>query len=115
MIALIQWALVVLGVIYFVTESVIFGPVRVTLTRGSVFRSTLLYCPACMGFWVGVASGFLQPALWQNPVQSGLAAMALGRIWALCGGGGNTFATELHMLHIDTEETHDTQKEAQDV
>lgn len=114
MIAFLQWVLVVLGCAYFVTESVIFAPVRTRLARGSFFRATLFYCPACTGFWVGVASGFLQPDLWVNPVQSGIAAMALGSIWAKFVTS-SPFLTELPQLGIEIEDSNDTQAEAKNV
>lgn len=89
---MIQWALVVAGVIYFVTDSAIFAPIRVKLAKGSWFRAGLLYCPACFGFWVGVALQWLWPfgfephyiGAWAIPLRwlaSGTAAMALGALW----------------------------------
>lgn len=114
---LLQWALTVLGVTYLITDSVIFAAVRVILCRGSLFRTTLIYCPACTGFWVGVASGFLQPDLWISPVQSGLSAMALGRMWAefFPGKMYQFELTQLGPLQQIEEASHDTQTEKKNV
>ena len=100
---LIQWALVVAGCVYFVTDSAIFAPVRIKLAKGSWFRAGLFYCPACFGFWAGVALYGLWPLEleatlpssafgWDIPwlshravpltwLVSGTAAMARGALW----------------------------------
>jgi len=58
---LLRWALVGIGITYLITEAGIFSLPRVLLTRGSPFRTTLFYCPACTGFWVGCALVALWP------------------------------------------------------
>jgi hypothetical protein len=100
---LIQWALVVSGCIYFVTDSAIFASSRIALAKGSWFRTGLLYCGGCLGFWAGAGlSGFwpleLEATLpssvfgWAIPwlehrtvpltwLVSGIAGMALGALW----------------------------------
>lgn len=51
---LLVWACVVLGVVYVITHSVIFMPVRMWLAKKSVWLDVLLYCPMCVSFWVGL-------------------------------------------------------------
>ena len=50
----VRWACVMVGLIYFTTESAFFAPVRVRLARSSDFLRMLLYCRACSGFWLGL-------------------------------------------------------------
>ena len=88
---LLQWALVCIGCIYFVTQSVFFGPFRRVLANLPVVGdhiALLIYCPSCVGFWVGIA---VQHWLWswapvgfgwRPNIESGLAAMALGTVWS---------------------------------
>lgn len=87
----LRWLAVVLACIYVITESVIFGPFRVWLTKDSMFRRTLIYCPACSGFWVGVTFGMLMYwpmdygtspwAMAREAFESGCCAMVVGAIW----------------------------------
>jgi hypothetical protein len=122
----IHWALLSVGLIYFITDSLIFSHVRVALARGSLFRIGLFYCPACMGFWVGAALGLggwwpIERGLdgW-GPVfealESGIAAMALGAFWGRINPG-SAFEIERQELGlgVDNEETraHDETTESQ--
>jgi hypothetical protein len=107
---MIQWALVVLGLVYFVTDSAIFAPVRVKLARGSWFRAGLFYCAACFGFWAGVLLQGLWPfeATFSTPwgviplkgALSGTAAMALGAVWKVYVPG-SAFETEKKALGLE--------------
>jgi len=55
-----------------------------TDTRPSiVFLLELIECPACLGFWVGLASGALWPSLVPFPVHRAVAALLLGM--STCG------------------------------
>jgi len=112
MTAILQWALITLGGIYFLTEAVIFAPFRTRFAKGSGFRIGLIYCPACTGFWVGVGSHQWWPweaSVYAAPVVSGIAAMALGAIWSHWKGGNPAYAAEASMRgeerHDDAEET----------
>mgnify|MGYP001251265265 CR=1 FL=1 len=67
-------ALLVLGFVYTISESVIFMPVRrlaVALCPKFALPLliALLYCTRCLGFWVGAAVGF---ALTKNFVHAAL-------------------------------------------
>lgn len=87
----LRWALMALGLIYLITESAIFVLVRVWFAKGSPFRTTLIYCPACTGFWCGMAVAGLDywpfdygddyiSRLWEY-LESAVAGMVLGAIW----------------------------------
>jgi hypothetical protein len=90
---MIEFILVTLGIVYGLTSSFALTPLRLWLARlsgHSVWFVTLLYCPACTGFWVGVAlsSSGLWPvtshaftAAWQ----AGFAGTALGALWSEYG------------------------------
>lgn len=82
--ALIAWALLVHGLVYFVGESVVFMTARLALRR-LVHRAndtlghwfTLgLYCPSCAGFWLACGLDLVLP-FWPNPIFAGVAAMGL--------------------------------------
>lgn len=90
----LRYLLVLWGVIYLVTQSAIFSPFRIALSRNTVI-ATLIYCPACFGTWVGFALDSLLP--WTPSigyVESGLAAMALGSIWGRLFGDDSAFRNE---------------------
>jgi hypothetical protein len=56
----LPWILVVLGLTYIVSESAIFMAIRIWLASvGGPYAETLVYCPACTGFWAGVFVGIL--------------------------------------------------------
>ena len=101
----VRWALIVLGLVYLVTESAIFAPVRVPFARRHVLAETLIYCPSCTGFWVGLCV-----ALWSWPafhgalsvVESGIAAMALGALWSVWRGGNPIHSIEMTSDHSQT-------------
>jgi len=88
----VRWAVLVLAVIYVITESMIFAPLRVWITKGTVWRRTLFYCPACMGFWIGVLAGvgLYWPfdygtdawSIARECFESGLCACIMGAAWS---------------------------------
>lgn len=54
MITLLLYLLVCFGLIYAITESVVFARVRIVLAAsGGPLREVFLYCASCVGFWVG--------------------------------------------------------------
>lgn len=110
---LARWALLTLGLIYFVTESAIFTHLRVWFARRGPWAMLFVYCASCTGFWIGIASAhWLWPfdlvdgVRWLRYVEGGVAAMALGAIWKSINGGNPAFDVEGELLHDDT-----TQKE----
>lgn len=87
MLDVLQWALLVLGLTYLVTEAGITAPIRVPLGAASDVLFMLLTCRQCAGFWVGAVLGAcglypLATGLWVV-VASGTAAMGL--MWFASG------------------------------
>jgi len=80
---LVRWALLTLGLVYLTTESAIFSPVRVALARRALLLETLLYCPACSGFWLGLVTSWAWPGevWWLRLAESATAGIALGALW----------------------------------
>lgn len=113
---LLRWALLELGLIYFVTESVFFAPMRVALSRGSGFLRALLYCPACSGFWLGALLGFL--GFWPyhdsrrhvaELIGSGVAGMAIGALWATVHDNVAWVAEARARGEVDDDETTESE------
>ncbi len=95
--AWLPWALTLLGLVYLVTEAAITAPVRVALARLHPLLATLLYCPACSGFWLGLAVAWLYPSGEPWPLRAGLSAlgaMALAGSWSKALGGNAAWAAE---------------------
>lgn len=105
LVAMLQWALLVLGLTYLVTESFIFLPVRIAMRRLGLVSTVLVYCPACIGFWSGAGLGAL--GLWSTSpmsvgaptwlvctIQSAIAGCALAAAWSKANGGNPMFEVE---------------------
>ena len=75
------WLLSCFGLTWIITRSVIFGWLRALAPKPmgtTPFFGTLLRCPHCMGFWVGVAHSLLfYPVLAVIPAGSVIAQRAL--------------------------------------
>jgi hypothetical protein len=81
-----RWLLSCAGIIYLVTESSIFAPIRMSLAMWSGFIRSLIYCRACTGFWVGVIGGAVNYPIalhnpWASATMAGLTGMMLGYVW----------------------------------
>lgn len=93
MTALAIWALVGLGFVYLFTSASIFSRFRIRFARLGGGACELIYCPACIGFWVGAAlalSGLFPTDMVphgsaQALAQSAFAMMALGALWGRYG------------------------------
>lgn len=111
---LIRWAVVVSGCIHLVTASAIFSSVRTLLARGSRFRTGLLYCGACTGFWVGIAVGACR--VWPLStgavaiVESALGALALGAVWQKFVSDSEAFQAELPNLDLELHDDEASEK-----
>lgn len=81
---LFRFVLVAAGLLYIINRSFIFGFVRMFLAKlGGWFFAALLYCPSCVGFWLGLALCRLWPwGLEWYGLQSAFAVCALGSV---CG------------------------------
>ena len=114
---MLRWALLVLGVIYFVTESAIFMHPRIWIAQRGKWALLGVYCPACVGFWVGGALAFwtwpfdLVVGHWQwlHVLEGGVASMALGALWKILNGGNPAYAVEAEMVH-DNETTQEEEQ-----
>lgn len=82
---LIWFSLVVLGVIYAVTQSRI-GVIVRRPWRGLWGKyegiASFIYCPGCFGFWAGLALG---SRFHLQPLEAAFAACALGALWSEYG------------------------------
>lgn len=96
MIDLARWALVHLGLVYLVTEAAIFAPVRLMVASRGPLWTTLIYCPGCSGFWLGLAVTHLwpEPAWWLALPCSGVAGMGLAATWSKVTGGNQAWSAE---------------------
>ena len=77
---MLEWALWTLGMIYLVTEASIFHLPRAWFASKSLLAGQLIYCPACSGFWVGLASWWMWPHD-SFPLIPAVAALGLGALW----------------------------------
>lgn len=77
----LYWFLPVVGLVYVLGYSVIFQPVR-NAERTPRFLRTLLDCPMCISFWMGILVGLANaiPVAWPRWVQLPLvgAVSAIG-------------------------------------
>jgi len=101
----LRWLLGVIGFIYLLTESGIFANVRTffsslartALNQPGVPHFAWLYCPPCMGFWIGLVLGIL--GYWPLEgdfmfLESAIAAMAVGAVWKTYFTNPNVFEGE---------------------
>ena len=113
MIDLACWALVHLGLVYLVTEAAIFAPVRLAVSARGPLWTTLIYCPGCSGFWLGLACAPLWPGppWWLALPCSGLAGMGLAATWSKATGGNQAWIAEAALRGSNDEtppsETHE--------
>lgn len=112
--AWLTWLGLVWGSVYLVTDSVIFDPLRVLLSRwGRAYAMVLLHCPACTGFWVGLALGGL--GFWPveggflSPLYSAIVACAAGALWGrlVPPTSFERTAPELGLVSDEAEESED--------
>lgn len=72
-----------IGIVYGITESVLFMFVRIPLATKSNFLKQLLYCAYCVGFWVGVGGALVFRHGEFNPLMGGF--LVVGSIAILRG------------------------------
>lgn len=85
---LLIFALLALGLVYLITQSAIAYLPRNAIADLGAFWESLIYCPACTGFWVGVllgALGYWVHAGWLGVIEAGVSACALGALWSVYG------------------------------
>lgn len=92
---LLYFTLIVAGVTYVLTQSLIARPYRRAVASLGGFWAALVYCPPCTGFWVGLGFGFTE--LWPGPgrpLYAAIASMALMALWKEWGPQENTWALD---------------------
>jgi hypothetical protein len=88
MIGFFAWWAIVWGATMILTQSSLFAPFRLRCLRLNQWLGTLVICPMCSGFWVGVAAcalGVVGPSavlsvpwpVWARAWADGCAASAL--------------------------------------
>lgn len=118
------WILMLIGWVYLVTEAAILAPVRIALSSVGSFLEALIYCPSCVGFWVGcglAATGWwphggsfvdgIDGAEWWGLGESGIAAMAVASTWTKLTGGST--AWQIERGSDDSTQASQTGKEGQ--
>ena len=96
MVDFLHYTLTLLGVVYIVAQSYIFRPVRILLSKIHVSVAVLLYCPACLGFWVGLWLWKLglYPFEVKLFVEPGIVGCVLGAIWTTYGPQTQTWQAD---------------------
>jgi hypothetical protein len=99
--SLLHYAIMAYALTYLITESSIFAVPRVLASRGHVVIAMLMYCPACMGFWVGVCLGVAGWFPFDTPhpvaleaLNSGLVSMAICSLISKMTGGNPAWESE---------------------
>lgn len=108
MLELIRFGLLVVGLVYIVTQSSIFTIMRMLVVRTKIFMlAQLFYCPACMGFWMGLGLGALgywplaTHAWWMVLLESALTGTAVGAVWKEYGPQIDVWSLEVEPLMVE--------------
>ena len=118
------WALILIGWVYLITESLIFAPVRMKVSKLSSLAEMLVYCPPCTGFWIGALLALtgwwphgvaLTPFhFWSDawsfadywPVgESAIAAMGVAATWSKLTGGNFAYEHENAIRRGEQDDT----------
>ena len=101
MLDFLHYGLMAYALVYLITQAVIFAVPRLLISRGGPLFEAGVYCPACVGFWVGMCLGvggwlpFETPHPWYlEAVDSGFVAMALCHIVSVLLGGNSAWDAE---------------------
>ncbi len=106
------WALLLIGWVYLITESLIFAPIRMRAAKLGSFAEMLIYCPPCTGFWVGALlalagwwpHGIALTDYW--PVgESAIAAIGVAATWSKLTGGNLAYEIETEIRRGADDET----------
>jgi hypothetical protein len=93
---LINYILLLGGLVYLVTQAGITAPFRMMLAKRHMVLEMFIYCQACTGFWVGLAlayTGHWPFTGW--PIESAVAGAALGALWKEWGCQTNVHKMEM--------------------
>lgn len=91
---LLAWWAIVWGATMIVTQSSLFVPFRIRCARLNPWLGTLVICPMCMGFWVGVAASFLRL---RGPAE---ALAAPWPVWAKAWADGCASSAVCWLSHV---------------
>lgn len=115
--SLVEWALLAVGLTYWITMSGIFAPARYLIASAGAFWEALIYCPMCTGFWVGCGLGVCHAHTFAashlhfvaNTLASGFASMGLMFvvIHATTGGSNPAYTQERVPETTSTNETEE--------
>lgn len=102
---LIRFVMLTLGLTYIVTQSSIFILLRLWLNAKAQLLGTLIYCPACSGFWIGMVLGLL--GAWPlptilGPLDAAIAACGLMATWAMTCITTTSWELEQHATQEET-------------
>jgi len=97
---MIQYTLILIGLIYIVTQSTIFSFFRIQIAKLGAIAKLLIYCPACSGFWIGAIISLC--GLWPyetghiliSVLQSAISACGIGALWSQYGPEVDVFSIE---------------------
>jgi hypothetical protein len=113
---MLVFILISLGITYVITNSFVLYGIRrllISLTGNTLWVAVLLYCPACMGFWVGAALG--AGGMWPEPVsmlqaiwRAAFAAAAVGALWSEYGPKSQFESEQPQFFNAPTEPTEET-------
>lgn len=96
---LIRFTLLTIGLTYLLTQSSVFVLLRVWINEKSPLLGSLVYCPACSGYWVGFTLWFVGvyplPTI-LGPIDAGVAACGLMATWALAFLRTSSWELEQH-------------------
>jgi hypothetical protein len=106
MLQLIHFALLTLGLTYIVTQSSIMVLPRMWLAEKAFLLKLLIYCPACTGFWVGVALQLVHNYGFPNSACAGISACGLMATWAAAFLPVSSWTLEQEDAPSEKKETH---------
>jgi len=105
LVKLVRYVLAFWGMVYIITQSSIMAGFRKNVLRGSTFVATLIYCPACTGFWVGLLFGTLGiygKGLSSIPnvvmLEAALSGVVLGHLWGVHWGDRHALERDFYAL-----------------
>lgn len=84
----VYYVFTLFGFCYIVGHSVITLPLRkwIATKPFSKWPLTLIECPACMSFWIGLAVGIWYPVLPQHPIMFALLSCGTSAFLGLVSG-----------------------------
>jgi len=104
MLQLIHFVLLTLGLTYIVTQSSIMIFPRMWIAARSMLLKTLIYCPACTGFWVGGGLQLTHDYGFTGPLTAAVTACGLMATWTLAFLHTSSWNMEQENAPTETQE-----------